>query len=104
MTTWFYVSPPVSTLQLDLETEGEIVLVGPVAAIKDVITNRVGSVLHVIVFRMNTNEFSGLFATVNAPVTGIRNVAGARGDATDAAATVRSLSQIDPADIVLNVQ
>jgi hypothetical protein len=100
--TNLYVDVPVSSLQFDLETAGDVVLAPGIP--KDAITNRIGNILKVIVFRMNTAEYSGLFATVNAKVDGISNVVGARGDATDAGATVRTLSQIAAADIALKIQ
>jgi hypothetical protein len=97
-----YVDVPVSSLQFDLETDGDIVLAPGIP--KDAITNRIGKILKVIVFRMNIGEFSGLFAAVNTKVAGISNVEGAKADATDAGANVLMLSQIAAADISVSVQ
>ncbi len=102
MITHLYVSPAVSTLQFELETAGDIALSPAVAAIKDAITNRMGNTLRVVIFRMNTDEFSGLFAIVNAPISKISGVVGAGAAAMDVAAKVTKLSQINNLAMIIS--
>lgn len=102
MITHLYVDTLVSTLQVDLDTDGDVLPAPDIP--KDVSASRIGSTLRVVVFRMNADEFSGLFAIVNARVRGISGVVGARADASDAGARVLKLSQIAAADIALNAQ
>lgn len=103
MKTYLYVSPSVSTLQIDLETDGNITLAPEVAAIKDVQTNRIGNTLVVLIFRLNVSEFSGFFGIVDAEVRSIGGVVGSTADASDAHAVVTKLSQISVDQIQLSV-
>jgi hypothetical protein len=92
MATFLYVSPPVSTLQFDIDP-GVSVQIDP-SVHKSLSTNQVNGKTRVLIFALDTVEFSGRFATVSGSVTSITNVVGAKGDSTDAHAKVTKLSKI----------
>lgn len=91
MTTWLYVDRAVASLQMDLDTAGNLTLLvtGKQAAV-----NRLPSgLLRVLIYSMDLTTFSGRFAEVDAAVTGISGVTGANPDGTDGGAGVTSLGQ-----------
>jgi hypothetical protein len=93
MAVYLYVSPPVSALQLDLDTQGIVSLAAGIQ--KDIFVNRLPSgLLRIVIFGLNQDEFEGFFAIASSAVAGITNVVGAKADGSDAHAAVTKLSQI----------
>lgn len=91
---YLIVDRPVASLQLDLETTGQAVSLLDPALGKMFATGRqTDGKLRIIVYGLNQDTFSGRFASVDAPVTGISGVIGANPDASDSGAVVVQLSK-----------
>lgn len=88
---FLYVSKPVASLQLDLDTEGSITLDPSVQ--KQMATNRLpDGKLRVIIYGLDQSTFGGMFATVSQPVNSITNVVGANPDGSNAGVEVSKMS------------
>ena len=97
--TMLSVDVPVSSLQFDMDSNGTVTLEPSVAASKSVATAPVGNITRVVIFGVNQTEFSGKFAMVSAPIASISNVTGAKGDGTNANASVVKLSQVQGVNV-----
>jgi|WetSurMetagenome_2_1015567.scaffolds.fasta_scaffold225275_2 hypothetical protein len=88
VTSLLYVSKPVSSLQVDINTTGTVTLVLDPSYDKQLDTESVDGVLRIIVEGYNENTFVGLFATVDAPILSIGNIVTADADGLDAEANI----------------
>lgn len=92
-TVFLQVTEPVAALQCDLTTSGNAHAV-PALVIKQLSSNRLpNGKLRIVVHGLNTNTFSGTFATVDAKVTAIEGVVAANPDGTQSSATVKKVSK-----------
>jgi hypothetical protein len=102
MVTALYVSPAVSMLQFDLDTDGEFTFNDQIP--KQALTNRLsGGLLRVLVFGLDQSVFSGYVGTVSDTIRNISEIVGSNPDASDAHAIMGKLSQIPVANISLRV-
>jgi len=90
---FLYVDKPVASLQFDLDAAGSVTSTIDPALQKQVVTNRLpDGKLRVLVYGLNQSVFNGKFASVDSPVSSIKNVVGANPDGTDAGVTVLKVS------------
>lgn len=100
---FLYVDGPVSTLQFDVDTEGELTSAIDPAAAKLFQSNRLSATrLRVVIFGLNVTTFVGKIAEAPKPVLGILNVVGANPDASAAAVNVKYLGA--PSNLQAQVQ
>jgi hypothetical protein len=99
---FLYVDKPVSTLQFDLDTPESSTITLSGVTDKQIMTNRVGGKLRVVIFGLNQSTFQGRFATVgNGKITGISGVVGSKPDATNAGANILILHQPEGLNVTI---
>lgn len=90
---FLFVDKPVSTLQMDIDTAGDIT---GLVADKDFTTNRLpDGKLRVVIWRLNRTEFTGRFASISMTVRGITNVVGADKDANAVQVRIATLGGVN---------
>ena len=93
MITSLYVSPAVSMLQFDLDTDGEFTFNSQIP--KQALTNRLpGGLLRVLILGIDQSVFSGFVGMVSDSVRSIGEVVGSNPDASDAHAIMGKISQV----------
>jgi hypothetical protein len=101
LAVFLYVDQPVSTLQFDLDTPGQISLASGVD--KDIATNRLANgKLRVIVYKLNLSVFQGKFANVDNNVSAISGVVGSDPNGLPVNCRVTTLSQPKNLNISVN--
>jgi len=92
-TVYLQVTGPVSALQCDLDTTGAAQIVAGLTS-KQLTSNRLqNGKLRIVVYGLNQSVFSGTFATVDAPVSGITGIVTSNPDGTASAATIKKISK-----------
>ncbi len=89
-----FIDKPIATLQMDIESYGEFTSTIPSSAAKEVMTNRVGNKLRIIIFGLNQNLFSGKIGEMSQPVNSISGVVSVNPDESDAHASVSFINKI----------